>query len=79
LLDAVEAGFATVGDAIAAHRQRAALTEIMRLVGEANGYVSATEPFKMKDPSQRERLGTVLHTLIQVVSDLNTMMSVFLP
>ncbi|MHB1989979.1 methionine--tRNA ligase [Actinotignum timonense] len=79
LLDAVETGFTTVGDAIAAHRQRAALTEIMRLVREANGYVSATEPFKMKDPSQRERLGTVLHTLIQVVSDLNTMMSVFLP
>lgn len=79
LLDAVEAGFTTVGNSIAAHRQRAALTDIMRLVREANGYVSATEPFKMKDPSQRERLGTVLHTLIQAVSDLNTMMSVFLP
>ena len=79
LLDAVQAGFATVGDNIANHHQRAALSEIMRLVGEANAYVSTTEPFKMKDESQRERLATVLNTLIQVVSDLNTMMSVFLP
>ena len=79
LLDAVNAGFETVGKLIANHQQRAALTEIMRLVGEANGYVSKTEPFKMKDESQRERLGTVLNTLIQAVSDLNTMICVFLP
>ena len=45
----------------------------MRLVGLANGYVSATEPFKLKADDQRERLGTVLHVLAQAVSDLNTM------
>ncbi|MBM7824769.1 methionyl-tRNA synthetase [Arcanobacterium pluranimalium] len=79
LLDSIRAGFGTVGDLIANHQQRAALGEIMRLVGEANGYVSRTEPFKMKDEALRGRLGTVLNTLIQAVSDLNTMMSVFLP
>lgn len=79
LLDQVKAGFDKVGNLIENHHQRNALAEIMRLVGEANAYVSETEPFKMKDESQRERLATVLHTLIQVVSDLNTMMSVFLP
>ena len=79
LLDAVRGGFATVGGLIEKHQQRAALSEIMRLVGEANAYVSRTEPFKMKDPALRERLGTVLNVLIQAVSDLNTMMSVFLP
>ncbi|MDY5128684.1 methionine--tRNA ligase [Actinotignum urinale] len=79
LLAHVEEGFTTVGDFIATHHQRAAISEIMRLVGEANAYVSETEPFKMKDESQRERLATVLWTLIQVISDLNTMMSVFLP
>ena len=51
----------------------------MRLVGEANAYVARTEPFKLKAPEQRERLATVLHTLVQSVWDLNTMMSVFLP
>lgn len=79
LLDAVTKGFETVGNFIANHQQRAALSEIMRIVGEANTYVSRTEPFKMKDPELRERLATVLHTLIQAVSDINTMMSVFLP
>ena len=79
LLDAVRNGFATVGESIANHGQRAALTEIMRLVGEANAYVAKTEPFKLKAPEQRERLAAVLHTLAQAVRDLNTMMSVFLP
>jgi len=79
LLTAISGGFETVGDHIAHHRQRAALAEIMRLVGEANAYVAKTEPFKLKAPEQRERLATVLHTLAQAVSDLNTMMCVFLP
>lgn len=79
LLDAVTTGFETVGGLIGNHQQRAALAEVMRLVGEANAYVAKTEPFKLKAPEERERLGTVLNTLVQAVSDLNTMMSVFLP
>ena len=79
LLDAVGAGFDTVGSLIESHHQKAALAEIMRLVGEANRYVTTTEPFKLKDESQRERLGTILHVLAQVVTDLNLMMSPFLP
>ncbi|WP_216387145.1 methionine--tRNA ligase [Arcanobacterium phocae] len=79
LLDTIRTGFDTVGQLIGSHQQRAALSEIMRLVGEANTYVTRTEPFKLKAPEQRERLATVLNTLVQAVSDLNTMMSVFLP
>ena len=81
LLDAVEAGFASVGELIAQHRQKAALGEAMRLVGEANKYVADTQPFKLKgeDPATQARLATVLHTLAQVVTDLNLMLSPFLP
>ena len=79
LLAAVEAGFDAVGGLLERQRQKAALAEVMRLVGEANAYVSRTEPFKLKGEHQRERLATVLHTLVQVVSDLNTMISPFLP
>ncbi|MPV37362.1 methionine--tRNA ligase [Georgenia subflava] len=79
LLEQVRGGFASVGDLIAHHRQRAALAEAMRLVGEANTYVTRTEPFKLKAPEQRTRLATVLHTLAQAVSDLNVMLSPFLP
>ena len=81
LLDAVEAGFASVGELIAQHRQKAALGEAMRLVGEANKYVADTQPFKLKgeDPATQARLATVLHTLAQAVADLNLMLSPFLP
>ncbi|WP_454931883.1 methionine--tRNA ligase [Actinomyces oricola] len=81
LLASVEAGYTAVGDLIRHHRQKAALAEAMRLVGEANKYVADTEPFKLKgqDPATQERLATVLHTLAQAVTDLNLMLSPFLP
>ncbi len=79
ILAAVRGGFDTVGSLLARHRQRAGIAEAMRLVGEVNAYVSRTEPFKLKGEDQRERLGTILHTLAQCVSDLNVMLSPFLP
>ncbi|MDD7384022.1 MAG: methionine--tRNA ligase [Actinomycetaceae bacterium] len=79
LLQAIQDGFSTVGSMIAHHHQHAALSEIMRLVGEANTYVSRTEPFKLKSDDERPRLATILYTLMQAVFDLNTMMCVFLP
>lgn len=79
LLDQIRTGFTTVGKLIESHRQRAAIAEIMRLVAEANAYVSRTEPFKMKAEEQRPRLLTVLHVLAQAVTDLNTMLAPFLP
>ena len=79
LLATVRGAFATVGASLERHRQKAALAEVMRVVGEANAYVSRTEPFKLKGDDQRERLSTVLHTLVQAVSDINTLISPFLP
>ncbi|WP_295701234.1 methionine--tRNA ligase [Lapillicoccus sp.] len=79
LLAAVSNGFATVGGLLERQRVRAATAEVMRIVGEANAYVSRTEPFRLKRDDERERLGTILHVLVQAVSDLNTMMSPFLP
>ncbi|WP_324650657.1 methionine--tRNA ligase [Georgenia sp. H159] len=79
LLDQVEAGFATVGDLVSRHRQRAAIAEVMRLVGEANKYITDMEPYKLKDESQQERRATILHVAAQAVSDLNVMLSPFLP
>ncbi|MFW5469110.1 methionine--tRNA ligase [Knoellia sp. CPCC 206435] len=73
------AAFGSVGDLLARQRIKAAINEAMRAVGEVNKYVTDTEPFKLKDEDQRERLATVLHTLIQCVSDLNTILAPFLP
>jgi methionyl-tRNA synthetase len=85
LLENIESGFEVVGHLIEKHRQKNALSEIMRLVGLVNAYISITEPFKLKgdvlgsEEKTRQRLGEILYTLASAVVDLNTMFSVFLP
>nr|WP_188839281.1 methionine--tRNA ligase [Flexivirga endophytica] len=79
LLTAIREGFETVGGLLEAQRQKAAIAEVMRLVRMANKYVTDTEPFRLKGDDQRERLATVLHTLAQAITDLNTMIAPFLP
>jgi methionyl-tRNA synthetase len=79
VLAAVRAGFESVGDLLRRHRLRAATAEAMRVVGEVNKYLTVTEPYKMKDDSQRERLATVLHVAAQCVLDCNTILAPFLP
>ncbi|HET7386808.1 MAG TPA: methionine--tRNA ligase [Nocardioidaceae bacterium] len=79
VLDVVRRGFDTVGDLIGRQRLRQGIAEAMRVVGEVNKYLTATEPYKMKAPEQRERLGTVLHVAAQCVLDCNTMLAPFLP
>ncbi len=79
LLATVRSGFDTVGGLIGRHRQRGAIAEAMRVVGEVNKYLTVTEPYKMKGDDQRERLGTVLHVAAQCVLDCNTLLAPFLP
>jgi methionyl-tRNA synthetase len=79
VLAAVGAGFEAVGSLIERHRQRAAIAEAMRVVGEVNRYLTATEPYKMKGDDQRERLATVLHVAAQCVADCNVLLAPFLP
>ncbi|HHU09562.1 MAG TPA: methionine--tRNA ligase [Intrasporangiaceae bacterium] len=77
--ETVTGAFATVGGLLQRNRVKAALAEVMRVVGEVNAYVSRTEPFKLKGEDEQERLATVLHTLVQSVSDLNTLFAPFIP
>ncbi len=79
VLAAVAAGFDTVGGLLARQRLRQATAEAMKVVGEVNAYISATEPFKLKGEDQRERLGTILNVLAQCVSDCNTLLAPMLP
>ncbi|MFL6159627.1 MAG: methionine--tRNA ligase, partial [Marmoricola sp.] len=79
LLDVVEAAFGSVGDLISRHRQKAAIGEAMRAVSEVNKYLADREPWKLKGDDERERLGTILHVAAQCVSDLNLVLSPFLP
>ncbi|QMW67102.1 methionine--tRNA ligase [Mumia sp. ZJ1417] len=77
LLDVAAAGFDTVGAHLARSRFKQAISEAMRVVTAANRYISDMEPWKLKD--DRERQATVLHTVLQVVADANTMLTPFLP
>jgi methionyl-tRNA synthetase len=77
LLEVTGKAFDTVGDLIEHHRQKAALGEAMTTVGAINRYISAMEPWKIKDDEQR--LAAVLHTAAQAVVDANTLLAPFLP
>jgi len=77
LLELTDAGFTRVGDLVRGHRQRAAVGEAMRVVSEVNRYVSQQQPWTLK--TDRERLGTVLHTMSQAVADCSRLLAPFLP
>jgi methionyl-tRNA synthetase len=79
LLAATRAAFGTVGGLIERHRQKAAITEAMRVVGEANKYLSEQAPWKLKGDDERARMGTILHVALQAVSDANVLLTPFLP
>jgi methionyl-tRNA synthetase len=78
LLAATEAGFTTVGDLLAGHRQKHAITEAMRVVGEANKYLSDQAPWKLRT-AEPERYATVLHVAAQAVTNCRVLLSPFLP
>ena len=81
VLVAVRTAFTTVGDLISKHRMKAAINEAMRAVAEVNKYVSESAPWKYKNggPEEKARMGTILQVTLQAVSDLNTILSPFLP
>ena len=78
LLATTRAAFDSVGDLLSRSRQRAAISEAMRVVGEANKYLSETAPWKLRteDP---DRMATVLHVALQAVDDCKTLLTPFLP
>src|SRR5919107_277439 len=77
LLETTSGAFAPVGDLLSRNRQKAAISEAMRVVGEANKYLSDQAPWKLKeDPARRD---TVLHTALQAIKDCNALLTPFLP
>jgi methionyl-tRNA synthetase len=77
LLQTSIGAFQTVGQLLERSRLKQASGEAMRVVAAANRYISDQEPWKLTDdPARRD---TVLHTALQVVSDVNTLMTPFLP
>ncbi|WP_116021880.1 methionine--tRNA ligase [Thermomonospora umbrina] len=71
------AAFDRVGAELGRSRFKNAVTEAFDVVRDANGYLSAQEPWKIADDPERK--GTVLHVALQVVDDAKTLLTPFLP
>ncbi len=53
---------------------------VLELASATNRYIDSTEPFKLaKDPSQRERLGTILYTCAEAVRIALSYLEPFMP
>jgi len=82
LLAASKAAFGTVGDLLGRSRQKAAIGAAMRVVAEANKYLSDQAPWKLRGSDAAEdtaRMHTILHVALQVVDDCKTLLTPFLP
>ena len=78
MLDISAAGFAEVGTQLAGAHFKAGLAAAMRVVADANRYLSEQAPWKLAN-TDRDRMGTILHTALQVVDDAKTLLTPFLP
>jgi methionyl-tRNA synthetase len=70
--------FRTVGESLSRSRFKAAITEAMRTVSEANKYLSDQAPWKLRE-SDPDRMRTILHVALQLVDDGKTLLTPFLP
>src|SRR5215471_7015520 len=70
--------FTTVGEHLSRSRFKAAITEAMRTVAEANKYFSEQAPWKLRE-SDPARMRTILHVALQAVDDAKTLLTPFLP
>ena len=78
LLDAIDAGFETVGDFYDTTEFRNALAEAMRLSSLVNQYLDETAPWKSAKTDMSETAKS-LYTVLQAISGLKTLFSPVLP
>ena len=82
LLAASKAAFGSVGELLGRSRQKAAIGEVMKIVGDANRYISDQAPWTLPKTGRAEdleRMGTILNVALQVVDDCKTLLTPFLP
>jgi methionyl-tRNA synthetase len=78
ILAASRQAFGAVGESLGRSRFKAAITEAMRTVSEANKYLSDQAPWKLRE-SDPDRMKTILHVALQLVGDGKTLLTPFLP
>jgi methionyl-tRNA synthetase len=78
ILENSRKAFGAVGESLSRSRFKAAITETMRTLAEANKYLSDQAPWKLRE-TDPERMKTILHVALQLVDDGKTLLTPFLP
>ena len=78
LLEHSRQAFGTVGAHLARSRFKLATGDAMRVVAEANKYISEQAPWKLRE-TDPDRMRTILHVALQAVDDAKTLLTPFLP
>jgi methionyl-tRNA synthetase len=78
ILERSRQAFGIVGGELGRSHFKAAITDAMRTVAEANKYMSDQAPWKLRE-SEPERMRTVMHVVLQLVDDAKTLLTPFLP
>ncbi|GAA1290108.1 methionine--tRNA ligase [Planotetraspora silvatica] len=77
LLERSRAAFTAVGGELQRSRFKNAVTEAFDVVRDANKYLAEQEPWKIKDDPERQ--GSILHVALQIVDDVKTLLTPFVP
>jgi len=78
LLESTSGAFGRIGELLERSRQKAAASESMRVVAEANKYLSDEAPWKLRE-TDPDRMATVMHVALQAVDDCKALLTPFLP
>ncbi|BEP14513.1 methionine--tRNA ligase [Acidothermaceae bacterium B102] len=78
MLAATRDAFPVVGAHLERSRMKFGLNEAMRVIGEANKYLSDEAPWKLRE-TDPERMKTICHVALQVIDDAKTLVAPFLP
>jgi methionyl-tRNA synthetase len=78
VLEHATQSFGTVGASLARCRFKQAINDAMRMVADANKYLSDQAPWKIRE-SDPDRMATIMHVALQLVDDAKTLLTPFLP
>ncbi|MDX6213753.1 MAG: methionyl-tRNA synthetase, partial [Frankiales bacterium] len=78
MLAATRDAFPVIGADLERSRMKSGLNEAMRVIGEANKYLSDEAPWKLRE-TDPERMRTICHVALQVIDDAKTFLAPFLP
>lgn len=80
VIDLAEATARLVAEHVEKLEVNLALVEIWKLVGRLNKYIDETEPWTLaRDPEKRERLATVMYTVLEGLRIVTLLITPFLP